>query len=79
MLLLNFISVGGNVVFHLLLAMWRARLGPPWVDQLNVLEPSFSCLFLPCHLLVMRAELCQVKGAKSNYNVCLNSVIPVGY
>lgn len=65
MLLANFISVVGNVVFNLLLAVWRARLGPPWVDQLNVLKPIFSCLFLPCHLLVMRAGLHQVKGARS--------------
>lgn len=63
--LLHSISVVGNVVFLLLLAVWRMRLGTPWVDQLNVLKPVFSCFFLPCHLLVIHAELHQVKGARS--------------
>lgn len=42
---LNFIAVVGNVVFFVFLAVWRVRLGPPWVDQLNVLKPFFSLLF----------------------------------
>lgn len=45
--LLNFIAVVGNVVFFVFLAVWRVRLGPAWVDQLNMLKPFFFFLLFP--------------------------------
>lgn len=65
---------------------------PPWVHQLEAFKQlvfilacsllSFLLILVP-YLLEIHAELHQVKEqeakAKSYYNVCLSSVIPVGY